>query len=138
MYPASTGSANAYKSIGVQTSVSTSDPHQLIVLLLSGARQAILTARGGIEQKNVAVKGSAITKAIDIILNGLRASLDIEKGGEIAANLSALYDYMARRLLHANVHNDQAALEEVLKLLTEIQEAWEAIADNARAAGGGR
>ena len=127
MLPSTGNPAGAYQSVGLQTSVSTSDPHQLIVLLLSGARKAILVARGGIEENNIPLKGSAITKAIDIILNGLRVSLDLEKGGDIAANLSALYDYMARRLLRANMQNDVAALDEVLRLLTEIQEAWEAI-----------
>jgi len=127
MYPTSTKPAAAYQSVGLQTSIEGSSPHQLVVLLLAGARQAILLAKGGIEQNDIPAKGSAITRAIDIILNGLRVSLDLEKGGEIAANLSALYDYMARRLLRANLHNDVAALDEVLRLLTEIQEAWEAI-----------
>jgi flagellar protein FliS len=136
MFPNSSNPAGAYQSVGLETSVSTSNPHQLIVLLLAGARQAILLARGGIEQKNIPLKGSAITRAIDIVLNGLRASLDLERGGEIAANLSALYDYMARRLLHANMHNDIAALDEVLGLLTEIQEAWEAIAVDKNIANG--
>jgi len=129
MTPASSNPVAAYRTVGLQTSVEGSSPHHLIVLLMSGARKAILTARGGMEERNVALKGSAITQAIDIILNGLRASLDLEKGGEIAANLSALYDYMARRLLRANLHNDVAALDEVLRLLTEIQEAWESIGD---------
>jgi flagellar protein FliS len=131
----SQNAAGAYQSVGLETSVRNSNPHQLVVLLLAGARQAILLARGGIEQKNIPLKGSSITHAIDIILNGLRASLDQEKGGEIAANLSALYDYMARRLLRANLENDLAALDEVLRLLTEILEAWEAIADAPAAAG---
>jgi flagellar protein FliS len=135
MLPNSSNPAGAYQSVGLQTSVSHSNPHALIVLLLAGARQAILLARGGIEQKNVPLKGSAITKAIDIILNGLRASLDLEQGGEIAANLSALYDYMARRLLRANMQNDLEALDEVLRLLTEIQEAWEAIAPGGNIGG---
>lgn len=129
MLATANNAASAYQSVGLETSVHNSDPHQLVVLLLAGARQAILLARGGIEQKNIPLKGSSITRAIDIILNGLRASLDQEKGGEIAANLSALYDYMARRLLRANLDNDIAALDEVLRLLTEIQEAWEAIAN---------
>lgn len=141
MYSASSNPTGAYRSVGLQTSVANSSPHELIVLLLSGARQAMFIARGCIEQKDIPGKGSALTKAIDILLNGLRASLDLEKGGEIAANLSALYDYMARRLLHANMNNDLAAIDEVLRLLGEIQEAWEAIAagqgSGSKAAGGG-
>ena len=135
MFPSSSNPAGAYQRVGLDTSINHASPHELIVLLLAGARQAILLAKGGIEQKNVPLKGSAITKAIDIIVNGLRASLDLEQGGEIAANLSALYDYMARRLLRANMQNDLDALDEVLRLLTEIQEAWEAIAVGKNIAG---
>jgi len=135
MSPVTTRVANAYQNVGLETSVSQSSPYQLVVLLLAGARQAILLARGGMEQKNIPLKGSSISRAIDIILNGLRASLDQDKGGEIAANLSALYDYMARRLLRANMDNDVGALDEVLRLLTEIQEAWEAIANHPAVAG---
>lgn len=115
---------DAYGKVGIDASVSTASPHQLIVLLFEGARQAIVVARSGIEAGDLSRKGKAITKAIDIILNGLRASLNLDEGGNLAQNLYALYDYMARRLLHANMHNDSAALDEVLGLLTEIHEAW--------------
>jgi flagellar protein FliS len=115
---------DAYGKVGIDASVSTASPHQLIVLLFEGARQAIVVARSGIETGDLARKGKAITKAIDIILNGLRASLNTMEGGPLAENLYALYDYMARRLLHANMHNDVAALNEVLGLITEIHEAW--------------
>jgi flagellar protein FliS len=76
------------------------------------------------ETGDIQKKGNAVAKAIDIILNGLRESLNLEEGGDLAQNLSALYDYMARRLLYANAHNDIAALDEVLNLLTEIHGAW--------------
>lgn len=135
MFATASSAATAYQNVGLETSVRNSNPHQLVVLLLAGARQAILLARGGIEQKDVPLKGSSITRAIDIILNGLRASLDQEKGGQIATNLGSLYEYMARRLLRANLENDIAALDEVLRLLTEVQEAWEAIADKGVSGG---
>jgi flagellar protein FliS len=115
---------NAYGSVGVETAVSTASPHQLIVLLFEGARQAVVVARAGMEEGDIQKKGNAVTKAIDIILNGLRESLNLEEGGDLAQNLSALYDYMARRLMHANLNNDTAALDEVLNLLTEIHGAW--------------
>ena len=69
---------NAYSKVGIGTAVSTASPHQLIVLLFEGARQALIVARAGIEAGDVPKKGAAITKAIDIILNGLRASLNLE------------------------------------------------------------
>ena len=79
-------------------------------------------------QGNIAEKGSAVSKAIDIITNGLKASLDYEAGGELTLKLSALYDYMAHRLLWANLKNDTAALDEVLSLLNELHGAWAQIA----------
>ena len=127
MFGAATNPIGAYKTVSLNSAVSDASPHQLIVLLFEGAQQAIIVARAGIEEGDVPRKGSAITKAIDIILNGLRASINLDEGGEIAANLYALYDYMARRLLHANLNNDKAALDEVLRLLGEIHGAWVSI-----------
>jgi flagellar protein FliS len=126
---------DAYSDVGVEAAVSTATPHQLIVLLFEGACQAVVMARAGIEAGDVPKKGAAISKAIDIILNGLRASLNLEEGGNLAQNLYALYDYMARRLLHANLHNDKAALDEVLNLLNEIHGAWMEIGKQAGATG---
>ena len=135
MFGSRTNPASAYSSVGIETAVPGASPHQLIVLLFEGARQAVVIARAGIESGDVPQKGMAITKAIDIILNGLRASLNLEEGGDLAQNLYALYDYMARRLLHANQNNDKAALDEVLSLLTEIHGAWVAIGDQAKTQG---
>lgn len=79
------------------------------------------------EQGNIAEKGAAISKAINIIDNGLKQGLDNEKGGELAHNLASLYDYMTQRLLYANLRNDEPAITEVIKLLTEISDAWRQI-----------
>lgn len=61
------------------------------------------------------------------IIDGLRASLNHERGGKIAANLDALYDYMTRTLVTANLHNDDTKLAEVEKLLNEIRVGWKGI-----------
>jgi flagellar protein FliS len=98
-------------------------------MLYDGALVALLSAKTNIAANNIAAKGTAISKAITIIDNGLRASLDKTAGGEIAANLDALYDYMSRRLLHANLKNDVPAIEEVHRLLSDLREAWVAIGD---------
>lgn len=129
MFGAKSNPVHAYKNVGLETSVQSASPHQLILLLFEGARQAIVVARAGIDNHDIPQKGTAISKAIDIILNGLRASLSMEDGGDLAQNLYALYDYMARRLLHANMHNDKAALDEVYSLLSEIHGAWAAIGE---------
>ncbi len=133
MFGSRSNPASAYSKVGLETSVQSASPHQLIVLLFEGARQAVVIARASMDSGDTAQKGSSITKAIDIILNGLRSSLDLEAGGDLAQNLYALYDYMARRLLHANIHNDRAALDEVLSLLSEIHGAWVAIGQQVEA-----
>ena len=135
MFGIRTNPVNAYSSVGIETAIPGATPHQLIVLLFEGAQQAVVIARAGMENGDTAQKGSAITKAIDIILNGLRASLNLEDGGDLAQNLYALYDYMARRLLHANLTNDKAALDEVLSLIREIHGAWIEIGDKPGAGG---
>ena len=103
------------------------DPHRLVVLLFEGALAAIGAARAAIQQNNIRVKGESISKAIDIISNGLKASLDAEKGGDLAARLESLYDYMVLRLLQANLKSDDKALEEVSGLIGELLSAWREI-----------
>ncbi len=119
---------SAYQKVGVNAAVEVADPHTLILLLFSGAQAAIGNARAAMQMGQIADKGAAISKAIDIISNGLKVSLDHQQGGEIAARLDALYDYMVIRLLHANLKNDQKTLEEVSGLLEEIHSAWRDIA----------
>jgi flagellar protein FliS len=120
--------ARAYANVGVETAVASANPHQLIVLLFDGALQLIGEARLHMERHEIAAKGKAISRAIDFLMNGLKASLDMEAGGELAQQLAALYDYMVARLLYANLNNDVAALDEVRRLLTEIGGAWKEIA----------
>ena len=122
---------SAYQKVGVDAAVEVADPHRLILLLFSGAQAAIGNARAAMEDKRTAAKGEAISKAIDIIGNGLKVSLDLEQGGEIAERLDALYDYLVLRLLHANLDNDLPALEEVAALLEEIHGAWREISPSA-------
>lgn len=120
--------ASAYQAIAVETIIPSSDPHRLILLLFEGAEAAIHQAKGKMLENDIPAKGKAITQAIQIVTNGLRASLVVEAGGEIAERLAALYDYVALRLLQANLKNDQAALDECLSLLGEIHSAWTQIA----------
>jgi flagellar protein FliS len=122
---------NAYANVGLETGIAAASPHKLIVMLYDGALVALLGAKNNMAAGNIAAKGSAISKAITIIDNGLRASLDKNAGGEIAANLDALYDYMSRRLLEANLKNDAAIVDEVHRLLSDLREAWVAIGDKA-------
>lgn len=118
-----TGS-QAYAQVGLESAVMSASPHQLIVLLFNGARSALVRARILMQQGDIQGKGMALSKAIDIITNGLKTGLDREKGGELAENLSALYDYMTQRLMIANLHNDVKVIEEVEMLLQNIADAW--------------
>lgn len=120
----------AYAQVGVESAVLSANPHQLVVLLFEGAISTIKKAGILIEQGDIPAKGQAITKAINIISNGLRAGLNHEAGGDIAANLDDLYEYMTRKLLHANLHNDMAAIAEVESLLVNISDAWKEIGPN--------
>ncbi|CNI04558.1 flagellar protein FliS [Yersinia thracica] len=122
--------AQAYTQVGMESGVMSASPHQLIVMLFDGAQSALVRARILMNQGDIPAKGAALSKAINIIDNGLSAGLDMEKGGELAENLSALYDYMTRRLLHANLHNDEQAITEVLALLDNIADAWRQIGPN--------
>ncbi|MHB1299246.1 MAG: flagellar export chaperone FliS [Burkholderiales bacterium] len=133
MYAANSA-ITAYSNTGMETGVFSADPHKLILLLFEGASLAISSALGHMARNEVAQKGRSISHAIAIINKGLQASLDMKAGGEIAQNLFDLYDYMTRRLLHANLNNDPDALREVLMLLGELKGAWETIGDKTPAA----
>ncbi|MFC5696470.1 flagellar export chaperone FliS [Pseudomonas sp. GCM10022186] len=116
-----------YQSVNVQAQVFDTTPHRLIQMLMEGGLGRLAQARGAMERGQVALKGELLGKAIAII-GGLRDGLDRQKGGEIAANLDGLYEYMEGRLLQANLENDAALVDEVAGLLREIKSAWDAIA----------
>lgn len=126
-----TTAIKAYAKIGVESGVSAADPHKLISMLYQGALLAIANAKNGILHNDISAKGAAISKAIAIIGEGLNASLDKSVGGELAQNLSSLYDYMVIRLVVANLKNDTTTLDEVARLLADLKEAWESIRPNA-------
>jgi flagellar protein FliS len=119
--------SSMYRQIGLETGVSGASPHQLVAMLLNGALEAIAQARGAIASKQVEAKCKAISKAVGIVDEGLKASLDLKSGGELAANLNDLYAYVTTRLIQGNLHSDDAALEECATLLTPLRDAWSAI-----------
>ena len=127
-------SASAYQRINVETSMHTIEQHQLVSLLLEGLLQAVATARGALARGDVPTKCSSITKAVRILEEGLMTSLDQEAGGDIAANLEAVYDYSVRRLIQANARNDDAMLQEVYRLIEPISQAWKEMKKNNHAA----
>ncbi|HWW08204.1 flagellar export chaperone FliS [Collimonas sp.] len=123
--------ARAYARVGIESAVMSASPQQLLTMLFDGAKAAISMARHHMASGDIVAKGNAISKAVSIIDSGLKASLDAEAGGsagaELAANLSALYDYINQRLLYANLHNDPGMLDEAERLLENIASAWREI-----------
>ncbi|MDH5358619.1 MAG: flagellar export chaperone FliS [Gammaproteobacteria bacterium] len=115
-----------YGRSAIETELSYASPHRIIQMLMEATLSKLATAKGCIERGEIAEKSRQITWAMNII-QGLRTSLDGEQGGEIAANLDALYEYMGRQLLEANVSNNTALLDEVSRLVTEIKDGWDTI-----------
>lgn len=127
---AANNALNAYTQISLDAKVASASPHRLITMLFDGAIAAIAKARFHMKRKTVediAAKGAAISHAIAIIDDGLKASLNVEVGGELATNLFALYEYMSYRLIQANINNDDEMLAEVSLRLTELRDAWDSI-----------
>ncbi|MDP3589887.1 MAG: flagellar export chaperone FliS [Methylobacter sp.] len=115
-----------YQQVSVHSGIMDASPHRLVQMLMEGMLEKVALAKGYMANNNIASKGENISKAIAII-GGLQSSLNIEAGGEIAENLNNLYDYMANRLVIANLHNDEAILDEVASLMVEVKIGWDGI-----------
>lgn len=118
----------AYAKIEVESAVMSASQQQLVIMLFDGALSALVRARLFLQDGNIPAKGLALSKAINIIENGLKVGLVDNNGDELTQNLIALYAYMVRRLLHANVNNDASAIEEVETLLRNIADGWKEVA----------
>jgi flagellar biosynthetic protein FliS len=119
-----TNGTQAYAQIGVESAVMSASQSQLVTMLFDGALSALIRARLFMQDNQLEGKGLSLSKAINIIENGLKVGLDEASKDELTQNMLALYAYMVRRLLQANLHNDVAAVEEVEGLLRNIADAW--------------
>lgn len=119
-----TRAASTYKRVAVDTGVQTADPHTLVSMLFEALIQSLNLARGALERQDVPAKGMAIGKSIRIMEEGLKAGLNLKEGGQLAANLKALYDYSIQRLTLANLRNDAAPIREVLDLIEPLADSW--------------
>lgn len=126
--------AGAYHQVGVHTMVASATPHGLVALLFDGFFAAVHRAKGALQQKDIAGKGQAIGHALRIVDEGLRSALDLQAGGKLAADLSDLYAYICKRLAQANLHSDEAALDECLTLMTPLRDAWQDIGNRVNSA----
>ena len=121
--PIKSNAAEAYHHTQVAGGTLCADPHSLITQMFDGALTRISRAQGAIQRGEIATKGEQISKAV-MIIGGLEGCIDHQRGGELADNLSRLYQYMGLALTEANIHNDLDKLAEVSRLLLEIKSAW--------------
>lgn len=124
-------SINAYKKGGLKQDVASADPHKLTLMLMQGALDKMAYAKGCIERKDFAGRSEHLSRTTAILLN-LRDTLDLNVGGEVADNLFALYDFMVQRLTDANIQNSEEIVDEVIKLLSPIRDAWLQIPEEAK------
>ena len=126
--------AAAYRQVGVETAVADASPHRLVQMLFDSLVESITQARGAMQEGRVEAKGRAIGRAVRIVDEGLKASLDPAAGGALSRDLSDLYDYVALRLTQANLRNDARALDECQALIQPLRDAWASIAGQVGAA----
>lgn len=124
---------NAYQTIQVDAAVLGASPYELIAKLLAKAIDSTIKAKRYMTDGDIANKSAHIKIAVSIISDGLRSSLDMDAGGELAQRLDALYDYMLRLLMVAHAKNDVKKLDEVASLLSEIKSGWDGIRDEVAA-----
>ncbi|MFH7565536.1 flagellar export chaperone FliS [Oceanimonas smirnovii] len=120
------GSLKAYKSVAVSSQKDVASPYRMVQMLLAGALERLARAKSAMEQNQPAQKGELIGSALAIVAE-LQAALDVEAGGDIAANLDNLYDFAARELMQANSENSVERLESAAGILREVKAAWDAI-----------
>lgn len=123
-----------YRQVHTATAVSQADPHQLVMLLFDGALAAILQARHALATGDLATRHATVSKAMRIIDEGLKASLESHGDASLEENLRSLYDHMISRLFMANLHDSDVPLAEVARLLGELRSAWAEIAPRPAAA----
>jgi flagellar protein FliS len=126
MNPGAQQALKSYQTVGAHAQVAAADPYRLVQLMLANVAERLAAARGHMERGEIARKGEQVSKAIAVV-NALDSSLNFERGGEIAANLHSLYQYMVIRLVKANTDNDVGGLDEVAGLLRNIKDGWDGI-----------
>lgn len=115
-----------YQQVNRHSAVEGASPHRLVQMLMEGSLQRLAEAKGAIQRKDISSRGEALSKAIAII-GGLRDSLNVEKGGQLAENLDNLYDYMSRELIQANQRGDTSKIDEIAELMRTVKSGWDGI-----------
>ena len=122
--------AAAYKNVGNQSGAEFANPHRLIQMLLEGALEKMLIAKSALERGDILGKSENISWAIRII-GGLQASLDADKGGEIAETLGSLYAFVVTHLSKANAENAPEKIQECIDIIKNVKEGWDGISEEA-------
>jgi flagellar protein FliS len=123
-FRSSSSVSTMYRQVGVASAVDHASPHQLVTMLYDGLLEAIAEASSAIAKGDIEAKGRAIGRAVRIVEEGLRGGLDRQRGGEVAQNLDALYQYLVQQLTKANLRSDTAALAECQRLVKPVRDAW--------------
>jgi flagellar biosynthetic protein FliS len=118
---------SAYAQVSLESQVAGATPHQLITLLLEGAVSAMMRAKIYFETGNIAKRGEMISRAINIIDNGLRASLNHEVGGQVTEEMESLYEYVSRSLLLLNLEKKPEELPHLIEIMTNLSTTWKEI-----------
>jgi flagellar protein FliS len=121
---------DSYQQVNLDAQAASATPHQLVLMLIDGLLDELVRIKGHISAKRLAEKGEGINKCMNILI-GLDSALDMDNGGEVAANLHDLYDFVQTELFRASVNNDNARIETAEQIITTIREGWEGFGQHA-------
>lgn len=121
----------AYRRTSLEAELSVATPHRVIQLLFNGLLERLSQAKGAIERKDYEYKADRITKALGII-DGLQGALERKENPELSDKMYALYDYMKLQLTQASSSLDASPIDEVMKLLMPIKQAWDNIPEDVK------
>ena len=124
---------SAYRDVDINTRNASQDQYELVLMMFDGVLESVTRAKGAIVNTEIETKVSEISRAIRILQEGLRTSLDLDNGGELAKNLASLYDYCVARLTQANALNSVELLDEVINLIKSVADAWRQMRNTTQA-----
>jgi flagellar protein FliS len=113
--------------VGIESSVLGASPHQLVGMMFTTLLQSLSKARDAIQNGDVPTKVRTIGHSIRLLEEGLKGSLDTNRGGALARNLANLYDYCILRTTEANARNSAAMIDEVIALIQPVADGWNEI-----------
>lgn len=110
-----------------EVQVASRSPLELVVMLYDGAIDALRQTIDAMGRRDLVTKRATIRKALQIVQH-LQSSLDMDSGGDVAAHLDTLYGHVVARVLDANVRGDARPLDEAIRMLSDVRDAWSQIA----------